>query len=381
MTDDDQIKRLLDDVAADVEPTTDHEALSNFRAAVAGQKRVRRGPSRAGLVILSAAAVTVLVIGSLAVSSGGGEDDIDIASGDSPSAASVSSTTNTTLDPCDDTSTEPCLPTSGTSPATAMVVVDRNGDRVVAYFSDGSGPIFYEPGFRVVHAELDRSGRTFWLTVEDFESNDTDLLHVDPDSGTELERIDGAGYAAIHDGQMLAYSIVSTYGGTDQAVVIRDLETGDERRVDGDSQGDAGIPRVVGSFRQLRWSPDGTKLLVDENWEDSIMWVVDVAADTEVADGISLGVSGADWLTNDRLIAAKYCCYDDPDVEPFHLAEVDLSGAEPEFIDRPELTSIDFIITAAADGLDTAVYVDQQNRLVRLADGSVVATDVISVQW
>lgn len=382
MTDDD-LRDLLADVARDVPESSDDESLARLRQAA---RRRPTGRWAVRLAPLAVAAAALAVFGLVRLFDDTKETTLDTtgsppSTASEPTTVSPPSTASEPTTPADSSTTtggdgEPGGPPDPSAPA--LVVVEEHGSRVVVYFPDSRDPLTYEPREPVVHAAPSADGEALWLTREDPVSYETTLELVDPPSGEVLEALAGAGYAAVSpDRSRLAYSIVSVYGGTDQAVVIRDLSTGDERTIPGDrEQGNS----IAGAFRQLWWSPDGRRLLVDENWEDDVVWIVDLETAQHVSDGLALGLEGADWLADDRLLATKHCCYSEPDVEPRHLVEVDLSGAEPRFIDRPERA---LPITAAVPGqpVSAAVYVDDDGRLRRVGDGSVLARSVIAVAW
>lgn len=393
------ITTALGEVAADTTDVSDEQMWAAITAASTPPSADGRWRRPVLLAAASVAAIALVV--GVAVARGDGTDgdsELDVVDDPTttvedpdPDPTTTSSTTSTSVP--EDSQPDDVFVGPGSRP---MVVVSANGDLVTAYFSDGRDPIRYEPTFPVSHAELGPDG-TFWLTTATScpgctPHENTRLVNLDPSTGQEAISINGAGYAAVSPiGTHLAYV---DYQANPDAVIITQL--GPLQAGEPDHSGhpdnrnlpshdpDGPTEDFLWALGQIQWSPDGTRLLVNEFWEDDIVWLVDLGADDYIGDGTALNLGGTDWITDDRLLGTQYCCYGDgAGEEPRHLVEVDLSGDEPVFIDRDELSA--GMVGVAPGGLDAAVHVVgdefEAGPLVRIATGDTIAEDVVSVQW
>lgn len=402
MTTDERIKAALHAVGTDVSARTDDEIWAGIKDRVdaTSNHRAWRRP-----IVLTAAAATVIaiILGLVTVAGDEADTSLDVVEDGVP--------TTTDPDPApvdpepDDGSTDSTVrDTTPTDPdeifvdeaTRPLVVVSQSGHQVTAYFSGGRDPITYDSDLALAHAEIGPDG-TLWVTVApDLDPEDdggrveeTKLLNIDPETGDTLSQIDRAGYASVSpDGTQMAFVRHQT---EDQpaAVIIRALTadsdgSSDDYELPANPRND--VQSSLWALDRIQWSPDGSRILVNEVWEDDIMWLVDLSEHDFVNEGTALSIAGADWISDTRLLATAYCCYAEPETTPRHLVEVDLTTTpEPTIIDRDERSAA-LTAVVPSGGLETAVHIvgdtfDSTGTLVRLETGDVIAENVVSVQW
>lgn len=385
MSTDDDIVRALEAVADDTNDTPDDEAWAAISAAASAAPSTNSRWTRPLVLVATSVAVLATVVG-VAVARGD-DDSSELNVIDDPTTTverpeptdpepdpEASEDTTTTSTPDDDTESEEAVVSPDRRP---MVVVSQGGDVVTTYFSDGRDPIIHESDVTLRHAEIGPDG-TLWLTACLRCQSDAGptLINLDPTTGATLATIDGAGFAAFSpDGARMAYARYEP-----RAVVIQPAHGSGDPHVIPDENPDGFDGGGLWELLQLQWSPDGKRILVHENWEHDSTWLVDIANDAFVTDGLLLGVRSADWISNDRLLASQTCC----DEGGPRLAEVDLSGDEPSVVLRGERSSV--LVAVPPGSLDHAVYVvedpeSKRHSLVRISTGATIAEDVVSVQW
>ena len=157
-------------------------------------------------------------------------------------------------------------------------------------------------------------------------------------------------------------------GGVAQTIIVSDLMTGDERRIEGFEGSDEYF--APSSLRSLEWSPDGSRLLVEDRYEQSSEVVLDPATDVTLSDAVFLEGEniGATWLDDATILAARSCCY--PDSAPDGYIEYDArTGAELRRVGERDVSIFDL---AAGPGRRVA-YLEQ-------SDPTTLAVGTLSLQ-
>lgn len=186
----------------------------------------------------------------------------------------------------------------------AWLIVDQ-GDRFVGpptssvlqrvSLADGSmvAEVVAAPGSWYVAGQPTAAGLVLATSTTSEQGHRVDVNAIDDGVDTSIaEDVDSVEISA--DGRYLAMTVSNppeTYGETE--LLVRDLETG--------RSAEQTMPMIAASPGE--WSPDGTHLIVDNAWENTVTYLIDPWADGDAA--------GDSTLRNSDDVHWEYACFVD----------------------------------------------------------------------
>ncbi len=145
-----------------------------------------------------------------------------------------------------------------------------------------------------------------------------------PVAGGAPEQIAFGSYPAISpDGTTLAYVEPP------RTIVLFDVATNQQLSSTTWDPNDPDFFHLGGSITRLEWSPDGTALVLQTNYEGSEVLVFRPGTDATLSAGDPAGgVSSPTWAGNDRIESIHVCCYPE-DLEPREVRTYELGSDQP----------------------------------------------------
>lgn len=254
---------------------------------------------------------------------GNGDGDVE------PGAATTSTTT--TSEPPRTTTT------AGPEPGAIAVAVDADGLVVALDPSTGQTVRVLLDGLNVddpaeVDVTVTPDGTTAYVTVPGQEPEaPTTIARVSTAGGDRDDVAEGFAPAVSPDGTTLTYVVTEGARPPEPVLVLRDLATGDERRLARDEQ------EPFHFIPDVAWTGDGAQVAFTAGEIQTGLYVVDASAaslDAARRLGPVARGEGASWgpvtpLDPDRLAVVEQCC-DLPASERWLVLAVDVAEAEAE---------------------------------------------------
>jgi len=189
-----------------------------------------------------------------------------------------------------------------------------------------------------------------WYSVSSGLSTQVDpsIWRLDTSGAPDLVVPFGSAPAVSPDGRYLAYADAPP--GEQQAgirrrdIVIRDLETGDERRY-APRADDPDFFKLNGSVQSIAWSPDGTTIAYGFEYEGRELYEfrpdqVDSLSDATGYDG---AYTSPFWLSDQVLLAVERCCYPEGEQELVTVRVVQLQRGGQAAAPVPTLSGLDLV--------------------------------------
>ncbi|MCB0994680.1 MAG: PD40 domain-containing protein [Acidimicrobiales bacterium] len=155
--------------------------------------------------------------------------------------------------------------------------------------------------------DLAPSRETAVVTEVDDPGGRISLVLVDLDGGAVTEVATNATWPAFSpDGATLAYVEVEAPETRGRAIVLQDLATGTQRRLDDPDRLGATAEGELAGIGGLAWSPDGEMLAYSYGFEDVETRLIDVATAQDLSEFVvHPDIVFLDWVEADRVIGAQ----------------------------------------------------------------------------
>jgi dipeptidyl aminopeptidase/acylaminoacyl peptidase len=152
-----------------------------------------------------------------------------------------------------------------------------------------------------------------WFTEYAGPEDQPSIWRLDLATGARTLVVEDADVPAISpDGTRLAYATGldgPPQPGIAQVVEILSVGSGATQVIE--SYGTGGEVQAPATLRHLEWSPDGTRLLFADRYENAIVGVLDPASDRSLSDAVFLTDENIapTWVDDDTIATGRYCCY------------------------------------------------------------------------
>lgn len=153
-----------------------------------------------------------------------------------------------------------------------------------------------------------------WFTEYAGPEDQPSIWRVDLATGERMLVVEDADWPAISpDGTRLAYAAgigQRPYPGVAQQIGILPIGSDAEAQVI-DSYDTGGGPPGPATIQHLEWSPDGTRLLFADRYENAIVGVLDPSTNPGLSDAVFLTDENVapTWVDDETIATGQYCCY------------------------------------------------------------------------
>jgi hypothetical protein len=202
-----------------------------------------------------------------------------------------------------------------------------------------------------------------WFTEYAGPEDRPSIWRLDLATGQRTLAVDDAAWPAISpDGTRLAYATgvgEPPYVGLAQQIGIVPVGTDGESQVIGrhDAEGEPPFPATI---QNLEWSPDGTRLVFADRYENDLVGVLDPSTSRYLSDAVFLADENVapTWVDDETIATGQFCCY----AEEQRPLEYVLSDARSGQVTAP-VDGVD-----EADARPLAMAADPSGRLLVLTE-------------